>query len=442
MSQRAGTIIAMDDAKRVVRPAAPSKSAAVLLFSVLLFAVLAFGAVEPWAMYALEVLASLLCAAQLGRIFRASATWVPHPLYPALLWMALVVIVQMIFSTSVYGWITASQLKGLIALEMLFFVTAQVLTEYRITQLFFFLLTGSGFAIAVFALVQRSLGNGKIYWIRNLQYNGMFFGPYVNKNHYAGLMEMLFPIPLFLAFTTKDVEKRALLSFLSVVMAGSIFISNSRGGMIACIVQLVVTITLFSASSRRRRGWIWGAGLVLAMVVMVGWLNDRQVVDRLLTLREPLAEDTAGNRLEIVRDSLPIIRHHLWMGTGLGTFPHIYPTYRSFYSESFVNAGHNDYLQLIVETGLFGTFALLWFAWVYLRNLRSLLRTWHLLPFSTLQMAATVSCLGLLVHSVVDFNLHIPANAALFFVLLAISTRDRGNKDVDGGPTPHKIRSM
>ena len=200
---------------------------------------------------------------------------------------------------------------------------------------------------------------------------------------------------------------------------------------------------MFAASrsgDARSYRWVWAAGSFVAVILIVGWISGGSVLDRLLTLREPMAEDTAGNRLTILRDSLPIIRQHLWFGTGLGTFPTIYPAYRSFYSESFVNAGHNDYLQLIVETGLLGALAFLSFVWIYTRRFARRVREWPFDQLATLQMAAAISCLGLLVHSVVDFNLHIPANAALFFVLLAISTLGSPRKERDGDVD--KIRSM
>jgi O-antigen ligase len=436
-----GAVIVMEDARPRVRTSQATLRV-VLLSAVLIFAVLAFGAVEAWAMYALESAAALLAAFELWRGLAVPGHLRDHPLYPALAGMTLLVMLQMLFATTVYSWITASQLKGLIALELLFFVAVQLFRDQARLRLFFVLLTVAGSAIAIFALVQKFTGNGKIYWVKSLQYNFAYFGPYVNKNHYAGLMEMLFPLPLFLALGVKDLEKRVLLGFTSVLMAASIFLSNSRGGMLACIIQIILIAVLFATRREEERSarWLWVSALVLAVALMVGWLSGASVLDRLLTLREPMAEDTSGNRLTIVRDSLPIIRQHAWFGTGLGTFPTIYPSYRSFYSESFVNAGHNDYLQLIVETGLLGSLAFLWFVWVYARRFAHLTREWQFDSFATLRMAAATSCLGLLVHSVVDFNLHIPANAALFFVLLAISTLGSVRKESDGDLD--KIRSM
>lgn len=438
------TLIVMAEPRTHVRTSSHATLRIVLLFALLTFAVLAFGAVETWAIYALESVAAVLAGFELWRGLGSFGRLRYHALYPALAGMALVVLLQLVFATTVYSWITASQLKGLIALEMLFFVAVQVLHEVDRVRLFLYLLSFAGFAIAAFALVQKFTGNGKIYWLKELQYNFAYFGPYANKNHYAGLMEMLFPLPLFLALTVRDIEKRALLGFLSIVMAASIFLSNSRGGMLACIVQILVIVGLFATTSGRERSkvtsWLAAAALILSLGFLVWWLNDRQAIDRLLTLREPLTDDTSGNRLTILRDSLSIIRHHPWFGTGLGTFPTIYPSYRSFYSESFVNAGHNDYLQLIVETGLFGALAFGWFVWVYVRNFLRLLREWQFDRLAMLQFAAAISCLGLLIHSVVDFNLHIPANAALFFVLLAIATNAPRRKDTDA--RSDKIQSM
>ena len=229
-----GAVILMDDVRSSRdRRESHATLRVVLLFSLLIFAVLAFGAVEPWATYVLEVGAALLAGNELWRALGASGRFRHHSLYPALAGMALLVLLQLAAGTTVYSWITASQLKGLIALELVFFVAVQLFRDHTRVRLFFLLLSAAGLIIAVFTLVQRFTGNGKIYWVKALQYDFAYFGPYVNKNHYAGLMEMLFPLPLFLALSVKDLEKRLFLGFVSVLVAASIFISKSRGGMLA-----------------------------------------------------------------------------------------------------------------------------------------------------------------------------------------------------------------
>jgi O-antigen ligase len=110
-----------------------------------------------------------------------------------------------------------------------------------------------------------------------------------------------------------------------------------------------------------------------------------------------------------------------FLGWGLGTFSTVYPGFRSFYATFFVNQAHNDYLQLLVETGLAGFSIAVWFWVVVFRGAARKLGKWNETASGALTVAALLGCIGILVHSFVDFNLQIPANAALFYVLCAIA---------------------
>jgi O-antigen ligase len=89
-----------------------------------------------------------------------------------------------------------------------------------------------------------------------------------------------------------------------------------------------------------------------------------------------------------------------------------------------VNAAHNDYLQLLVEMGALGFVTMLWFLIVVYRRATSKLRNWPEDTNGAVALAALLGISGILVHSFVDFNLHIPANAALFFVLCVIAAME------------------
>jgi putative inorganic carbon (hco3(-)) transporter len=109
------------------------------------------------------------------------------------------------------------------------------------------------------------------------------------------------------------------------------------------------------------------------------------------------------------------------LGWGLGTFPIVYPQFRTFYTNFFVNEAHNDYLQLLVETGLVGFATMLCFIVIVYKHALGKISHWT----SDVSGASALACLlglsGILVHSAVDFNLQIPANAALFYVMCALA---------------------
>lgn len=131
-----------------------------------------------------------------------------------------------------------------------------------------------------------------------------------------------------------------------------------------------------------------------------------------------------GIRPQITKDSLRMFLKRPILGWGLGTFPTVYPRYRSFYTNLFVNEAHNDYAQLLAEMGLLGfTLAVCFLAGMYHRGL-SASRRWQNHWDGTVSLAALIGCTGILLHSFVDFNLQIPANAAMFYVLCALAASE------------------
>ena len=139
----------------------------------------------------------------------------------------------------------------------------------------------------------------------------------------------------------------------------------------------------------------------------------------------PQHSDLSGDiRAYINRDGLRMFLKKPILGWGLGTFPVVYPQFRTFYTNFFVNEAHNDYLQLLVEMGLLGFATMLWFLVAIFRRALKKIGNWE----SEMSGAVTLACLlglsGILVHSAVDFNLQIPANAALFYVLCTIAAAE------------------
>ena len=143
-------------------------------------------------------------------------------------------------------------------------------------------------------------------------------------------------------------------------------------------------------------------------------------------------------RLKINRDALHMFAQRPILGWGLGTFETVYPQFRSFYTDLLVDKAHNDYAQLLAETGLLGFALMIWFLVSAIRPAVPKIRNWPSDINGAIALVALIGISGILVHSFVDFNLEIPANALLFYVLCAVaamdprfrnSRRDRKSKD-------------
>ncbi|HWC19780.1 MAG TPA: O-antigen ligase family protein, partial [Terriglobales bacterium] len=391
--------------------------------AVLLSAPLAFGAVEPWAVFLLELCAAVLLVAwALRQYVHRELDLIPNPVYiPALVFAALVS-AQWIAGFTAYRQQTYSHLLLYVAYGMLAFVVTQSLR--RTSQLWWlaWAVCVYGGAIAAFSLVQGLAPNGKIFWIFSLQQGGLIYGPYVNHNHYAGLMEMLIPFPLALAASRFTRGPRKLtVAGIGALMAATIFLSGSRGGMIAFGVQIVALALMMRPSQDWKQPLILGS-FVVAMIGLLVWVGGNDLTHRLSSIHsEARQEISGGTRLTIDRDSLYMWKQKPILGWGLGTFPDIYPQFRSFYTGFFVNEAHNDYLQLLVETGVVGFSIAVWFLVITVRGARPKVVKWTENPNGVLTLAALVGCLGILVHSFLDFNLQIPANAALFYTLCAVA---------------------
>jgi O-antigen ligase len=128
--------------------------------------------------------------------------------------------------------------------------------------------------------------------------------------------------------------------------------------------------------------------------------------------------------MQIDRDIMRMFSARPLLGWGLGTFADVYPQFRSFYTNSQVNEAHNDYLQTLTETGIMGFVIGMWLIVTALRRALRKTSNWSSDVNGILALAALLGISGILVHSLVDFNLEIPANALLFFVLCTAAGMD------------------
>ncbi|HLZ50806.1 MAG TPA: O-antigen ligase family protein [Candidatus Acidoferrum sp.] len=403
--------------------------------ALIVFGVASHGAVEDWARAVLETGAGLLFLAWAVRVyFKQEQQLIVLPLVLPLVVLLLIVTGQLVFHTTASSFSTRTELQLLVSYVLIVFLTGQAYRTLEDWRGFVWFGMSFGFLVALFGILQHLTFNGKLYWFREMRFGGIPFGPYVNRNHFAGFAELVIPlslIPLVLGRVRR--ERWFLVSLFAVVPIGALFLSASRGGIVSFSVEVGALVLWLILRRTARKHLLSGGAVLLLAFLMVSWLGVQQLVERFSTLQS--LEVTAGKRASMRSDTWRIFEAHPWIGTGLGTLQIVFPAYETLYDGKIVNHTHNDYLEGLAETGIAGGLCCVWFLGVLLFHSLQRLSQPNGAFASTLQLSGFIACLGFLTHSLVDFNLHIPANALLFFLMATLATSEIRQ------PTPRSIVS-
>ncbi|MFY9648224.1 MAG: O-antigen ligase family protein [Terriglobales bacterium] len=389
----------------------------VSLCPILMFGPLALGGVQDWSTAVFEIAsAALLLLWMTWQLTGGEVAIRWSPLFGPMLAFFGVVLVQIAFHRTAYSYDSLSELWLLIAYGILTFAAAQMVqSDEDFVLRFGKTMAGFGALYAVFAVLQSFTSDGKIYW-RITPRAGNIYGSYVNHNHYAGFVELILPTAMVLAFNgSVRGAKRVLLVFGAMLMAASVFLCQSRGGMFAVTVETAFLVVFWMRQFSARKSAAAFVLFCLVTALFLAWIAPQQLGARMTDTHDPA-------RWLIHRDSVRMFAAHPILGSGLGTFATVFPRYRTFYDRFLINYAHDDYLQLLLETGMVGFGIGVWFLVVLFREGLRNLRPARVSPAAAASTAALAGCIGLLAHSFMDFNLHIPANAALFYVLCAVAT--------------------
>lgn len=293
---------------------------------------------------------------------------------------------------------------------------------------------------AVLALIQFG-GGAQTAFRMNPGDIGEAVGTYVNRNHLAGLLEMALPITLgmiasrigrgggstryagrnwlkrvgqFLSRLPRPNQTMLFSALFLMVMLGLIF-SRSRSGIMMGMIGIFLSALLFGrhiggARSNSLATLFAVIGLMLAIEIGLAPVMDR------FSMEDALADA----RWSIYSTSMTGLWQFFPFGSGLGTFPEVYWRFQPDTIAQFVNHAHNDYIEFVLEGGLAAALVIVMFVVLYARRWPSLLRgeSWSTLSF--MQVGAGISLLLMALHSLTDFNLHIPANAIYFALLAAV----------------------
>jgi O-antigen ligase len=290
-----------------------------------------------------------------------------------------------------------------------------------------------GFVLAIFGLTQSFTSPTKVYWVRELS-QSTAFGPFINRHHFAGYMELTIALPLGLLFSgVVDKDKRMLYLFVAGLMGVALVMTTSRGGIISLVAEivfLVIVTGIWKTQNERRktkssrlkqigiRAGMAAAllvGLFFGVLLLGGEFSIYRFIDTVNT------NDPTTGRAHFWAVTLDIIKAHPYVGTGLGAFGVIYTRYDSRNGLFRLEQAHNDYLQVLSDAGIIG--ALLGLSFVVLLFWMAISRARSRDDFRRgVALAALSGCFAVLVHSFFDFTLHTTSNALLFLVLAALAT--------------------
>lgn len=257
---------------------------------------------------------------------------------------------------------------------------------------------------------------------------GSVAGTYINRNHFAGLLEMAFPLAVMWAVakwrrTSSTLSRPVGLALSTAALVGiaaclllAVALSLSRMGFISTLIGVGFTSLILLASWANRypilhsMRWIIPLGFTLCILIA---LPSKELILRFADIAstDQLPKDA---RLEIWKNSLQLVSAYKWTGCGLGAYERGLYRYKTTAPINTIDFAHNDYLQILAELGIFGAIlAALLLASICWKLLSVVL--WKKETGSwELAVGLLVALLTIGLHSLTDFNLYIPANALAF----------------------------
>ncbi len=389
----------------------------VSLIALLVFTPLARGTVQVWAIsIAHSITLVMLTAYLLGAIFSGQPLWVRTPLDLPLLALFLLALISSFFSVDRYA--SGAALVKLGNYIVLYFIVVQTVRRRSQVRHAAYTIMFVGSFLAVFGMIKYLGGVCPPWWDYDVGAGGVV-STFANKNHLAGYMEMAIPMTIGLLIAERRPWARTLCIFCLFSLCVALTLSLSRAGWVFGLLALCFMFILYTLKTKGKYKGLAVTAAAIAGVVALTVLASTPAVERLESLMPTENGPNLQTRIAVSVATLDLVRDHLFLGTGPGTFATAFTAYRPSVGLRFLNA-HNDYLQFVSETGILTAFIMLWLAAVAFRA--SIRKIWA--ADNQLTLGVTLGALSGIVaimgHSLVDFNLHIMANAILFTVLASL----------------------
>lgn len=329
--------------------------------------------------------------------------------------------------------------------------------DWTVTQLM-----GLGVALVVIGLVQKAFpadtANPMVYGFWQPRQGGNPFGPFINRNHYAGWMVMAMPVvagyacallaqaerPYARGFSATlrwlarvDSSRFILVGFCALMMGTALVVTGSRSGVASLAVAILVFGLLAMRISRggraRAKVAFW---MIVILAAAVAWAGVDRMVGRFLVARAD-----APSRLVAWQDTAAIIQDFPLAGTGMGTYAQAMIVYQTAGRPRMYAQAHNDYLQIAAEGGALVAIPVVGVALIVVAGISRRLKRSDDPATYWVRAGAIAGLAGIAAQSLVEFSLQMPGNTVLFVLLLAIALhRGRGSL-IPGARTARRSRS-
>ncbi len=341
------------------------------------------------------------------------------------------------FPISLNPFVTFSKFLEYGSYFMIFLVVVNTIRTRRHFQIILIAFFISAVFQGVYGLYEFLSGNQQIFSY-NKKYNlDCVTGTFINRNHFAAYLELSLPLLLALvvgrihrlklfggkilvrishALETEGSKILLLLFLIALVMVALVF-SLSRSGITFAILSSIVFFFLYYRTNNQlsqKFYWIITAAAVVALSI---WIGLDPLLERFFRITDQFSDKEA--RLSLWKNTLNIFLHFPVAGTGAGTFKEVFPIYRTFPTHLSFNEAHNDYLQLLSETGVLILFLFITFLTSMFRRLRKVISQ-QIDRIVVIQIGCFCSLLSLGLHSLTDFSFQIPAVALAGTIITAL----------------------
>jgi len=393
-----------------------TKFSAVWLFACVVTTISVMWVTQKWATTVPEVgcclLASVWATAFLLGKAKPRLSIVLLPMVGIIAWGCM----QLVTGSTVYRWPTHLAILYWCGNAAAFFCGLQIFSDTRIRTLFLRTLVGFGFVTAIFCTIHAFTSTDMFYWHFPIGPHpvGPLFGPFRYKNQFAALIEILFPVSLYFAITTRRL--RFLYFLIAATLYASVIAAASRAGFVLATIELAVVPVLVLRGRNFSRAQLING--VLVLIGMLLWLAIPAGPDLLIS-RFGQADPFSGRR-EFNESSAEMIKERPLLGFGLGNWPTAYPGYAKFDDGNFANEAHNDWAQWTVEGGMPLLAMMLFIAgWAAIRGVKT---AWGLgVPV-------------IFIHCFVDYPIQRPGVSIVLFLMMAAIARGGTRRREDTDP--------